>query len=355
MQAVDRFDQLMSLYSLAKRHAFKKWYLKLTMALLDVGMINAEIHYFMVNPDEKKGMHRYNYREKLCSQLFDTDWSLYEGMTNNDALEAMNEGQQRKEDSDEETTTARGTKRKKRDGDVVSCTPLMVNQYITTNPLNEDTEETPVKTYKGVCCQVCSFEGRKTRTKSVAFCCNHGIRACLTTPNLMSYKNEKFQNAVAKSTDKELAMWRCPDVSDSCWSKAHSFYIQQGLWGQGSPVATTNDNKTFRHHGVKVSSMLYKKKEDWMLKHRLISKKGGTRGRKSMKQTTSSTTEPSTSQPKKRQRQNEITNTDITSNVAKVSGGTVDDTNSDNWTNCDDASDQSHDSRLPQITQQVAV
>ena len=54
MQAVDRFDQLMSLYSLAKRRAFKKWYLKLTMALLDVGMINAEIHYFMVNVDEEK-------------------------------------------------------------------------------------------------------------------------------------------------------------------------------------------------------------------------------------------------------------------------------------------------------------
>ncbi len=55
MQAVDRFDQLMSLYSLAKRHAFKKWYLKLTMALLDVAIINAEIHYFMANPDEKRG------------------------------------------------------------------------------------------------------------------------------------------------------------------------------------------------------------------------------------------------------------------------------------------------------------
>jgi hypothetical protein len=68
MQAVDRFDQLMSLYSLAKCHAFKKWYLKLTMALLDVAMVNAEIHYFLVNRDEKKGEYRFNYREKLCSR-----------------------------------------------------------------------------------------------------------------------------------------------------------------------------------------------------------------------------------------------------------------------------------------------
>ena len=168
MQAVDRFDQLMSLCSLAKRHAVKKWYLKLTVALLDVGMINAEIHYFMVNPDEKKGMHRYNYREKLCSQLFDTDWSLYEGMTNNDVLEAISEGQRREEDKDEATANNRGSRQKTHDN-MASCTPLMVNQYITPNPENEDTEEARVKTYKGVCCQVCVFEGRKTRTKSVAF------------------------------------------------------------------------------------------------------------------------------------------------------------------------------------------
>ena len=89
MQAVDRFDQLMSLYSLAKRHAFKKWYLKLTMALIDVGMVNAERHYFMVNQEETKGDYRYYYQEKLCSQLFDTNWSLYEGMTNNEVLVAM--------------------------------------------------------------------------------------------------------------------------------------------------------------------------------------------------------------------------------------------------------------------------
>jgi hypothetical protein len=193
MQAVDRFDQLMSLYSLAKRHAFKKWYLKLTMALLDVAIINAEIHYFMANPDEKRGTYRYNYREKLCSQLLDTDWSLYEGMTNNDALEAISEAQQSQECRSEDNEDSRNNRQTmKLDS---SCTPLMVNQYITVNSANEDTEEAHVKTYKGVRCQVCLFEGRKTRTKSVAFCGKHGIRACLTTPNLLSYKmrNSKTQ------------------------------------------------------------------------------------------------------------------------------------------------------------------
>jgi hypothetical protein len=138
-------------------------------------------------------------------------------MTNNDALEAINEGQQNHKDSDDDeeaTATGRGSRRKKNDN-VASCTPLMVNQYITSSPQNEDSEKPRVKTYKGLCCQVCLFEGRKTRTKSVAFCGNHGIRACLTTPNLSSYKSNKFKNAVEKSTKAELAMWQCPNVSDS--------------------------------------------------------------------------------------------------------------------------------------------
>ena len=320
------------------------------MALLDVGMINAEIHYFMVNVDEKKGMYCYNYREKLCSQLFDTDWSLYEGMTNNDALDAINKDQQPEENSDEATLTGRAIKRKKKQDDIISCTPMMVNQYITTSIQHEDNEEAPVRTYKGVCCQVCMFEGRKTRTKSVAICGKHGIRACLTTPNLSSYKDDKFQTAVEKSTNEELAMWRCPEFSDSCWSKAHSFYIAKGLWGgQGNAPPVTSDHKAFRHHGVKVSSALYKNKEDWMLRHGLISKKGGTRGRKSQKRKTTSTTEqPSTTQTRKRRRRNETT--------TKITTTQDDELNSEHISSDNDGSDASLDSLLlQQVTQQEWV
>ena len=47
MQAVDRFDQLLSLFSLAKRHPFKKYYNKLAMALLDIALVNAEQHFYI--------------------------------------------------------------------------------------------------------------------------------------------------------------------------------------------------------------------------------------------------------------------------------------------------------------------
>ena len=120
---------------------------------------------------------------------------------------------------------------------VVSCAPLMANQYLTKS--QTDSEESPVKSYKGLCCQVCLFEGRKIRTKSVAYCPTHGVRACLSTPDLLAYADDKFKTAVEVSTQEELALWKCPDTSMSCWSKAHTFYGLRGLWGQKTTTPTT--------------------------------------------------------------------------------------------------------------------
>mmetsp|Transcript_2712 Transcript_2712/g.3856 ORF Transcript_2712/g.3856 Transcript_2712/m.3856 type:complete len:114 (-) Transcript_2712:775-1116(-) len=64
MQGVDRFDQLVSLFSLAKQHCFKKYYNKLAMGLLDFALVNAELHFFMENPDVKNTPnHRYSFRK----------------------------------------------------------------------------------------------------------------------------------------------------------------------------------------------------------------------------------------------------------------------------------------------------
>ena len=193
------------------------------------------------------------------------------------------------------------------------------------------------------------FEGRKTRTKSVAFCGNHGIRACLTTPNLSLYKNKKFEIAVHESTNEELAMWRCSKVSDSCWSKAHHFYIRKGLWGQESAQPTGNDQQlTFRHHGVRLSSDLYKNKEDWMLRHRLISTKGGTRGRKSRKRKPTTEAKQSTTRQTKRRRGNVASPKITTTEDDEI---TLSELSEDN-----DQCDASTDSSLLQdMRQQVAV
>ena len=152
------------------------------------------------------------------------DCSTLHSMQHRVRLRYVHIAQQLQECSADDDNGGTGRRKSKYDS-IPSCTPVMVNQYITANSPNEDTEEAPVKTYKGVCCQVCVFEGRKTRTKSVAFCGKHGIRACLTTPNLLSYGNENFKNAVEVSTETELAMWRCPNVSESCWRMEKSAFF----------------------------------------------------------------------------------------------------------------------------------
>jgi hypothetical protein len=54
MGGVDRHDKLRSTFSLAKRHKFKKYYVKLLLFVMDVALTNAWIYYRMVNDNVKK-------------------------------------------------------------------------------------------------------------------------------------------------------------------------------------------------------------------------------------------------------------------------------------------------------------
>ena len=78
MQGVDRFDQYIALFSMARRHCFKKFYNKLTMGLIDFALVNAEIHYYMVNLHAKTvDNHRYTFCDTLVDSLHTTDWGSF--------------------------------------------------------------------------------------------------------------------------------------------------------------------------------------------------------------------------------------------------------------------------------------
>ena len=64
---------------MARRHCFKKFYNKLTMGLIDFALVNAEIHYYLANP-ERKTMpnHRYTFRNDLADSLHGTNWCNFE-------------------------------------------------------------------------------------------------------------------------------------------------------------------------------------------------------------------------------------------------------------------------------------
>jgi hypothetical protein len=66
MQAVDRNDQLRVAFSLATRHAFKKYYIKYFLSLFDICMTNAMVHYFLQNNHEKKKRyHKADFLPRL--------------------------------------------------------------------------------------------------------------------------------------------------------------------------------------------------------------------------------------------------------------------------------------------------
>jgi hypothetical protein len=54
MGGVDRHDHLRSSFSLCKAHHFRKYYVKLFLFILDVGITNAWIYYKMCNGDNNK-------------------------------------------------------------------------------------------------------------------------------------------------------------------------------------------------------------------------------------------------------------------------------------------------------------
>ena len=78
MQAVDRHDQLRELFSLSKRHGFKKYYKKIALGLIDMALVNAWLHYHLVH--DFTGLNKENARFKFMEAIAQDflnrkDWS----------------------------------------------------------------------------------------------------------------------------------------------------------------------------------------------------------------------------------------------------------------------------------------
>ena len=80
MQAVDQFNKLMSLFSLAQAHAFTKYYKKNEMVLMDFVLVNSYLNQKLwvndkfKNSSKKTKLSRRKYMENLIEALIETDW-----------------------------------------------------------------------------------------------------------------------------------------------------------------------------------------------------------------------------------------------------------------------------------------
>jgi hypothetical protein len=80
MGGVDQHDRLRSTFSLCKTHHYKKYYIKLMLFLLDIGLTNAWIYYKMCNEDIcGKDGSRASFFQSVAESMVNisTKWSEY--------------------------------------------------------------------------------------------------------------------------------------------------------------------------------------------------------------------------------------------------------------------------------------
>ena len=215
MQGVDRFDQYIALFSMARRHCFKKYYNKLTMGLIDFALVNAELHYYLANPHIKTMPNHWNtFCDKLADQLHTTEWCNFESEdflvtptdeTNDNppmpptvAKTRINRGFAMAPNVD-----MRGTGM----DDTISmsdCNPISVAAFLKKN-----NSKGIGLTYGGTACQVCMYEGRTRKSLHVVIC-DHGLRCCAARRH-EKVKPTKFVELIGKAKLGELDSWLCPN------------------------------------------------------------------------------------------------------------------------------------------------
>ena len=261
MQAVDRADQLLQLFSMTDRHHFKKWYKQFFLAILDFALLNADIHYHTVNKVEAKKKYAcYNFFKNLGHALIRTDWSKY--------IMKQKQSYHYKSDDNESNTTddilINHLGVHKDSSPCVSRDSICSNSKSITSP---NCNPIDIKSYftgcqltrKKMICQICVFEGRGRIQKSVAFCAQHHIRACLKSHPDHTATNKYYDSVTSTYKPCYDWSWICPDKGLTCWEKLHQFYIPNNLFTVATQEITPN---SYYNAHIKRSCNLLKQKNN---------------------------------------------------------------------------------------------
>jgi hypothetical protein len=273
MQAVDRHDQLRKLFSIADRHGFKKYYMKIFLGLLDMALVNAWLHFKMVNPLVAKKRHaRRDFMEELANALLKEDWEYYQGVEVQDEHRLLtglvkngnNKHFNIDSNHDDENEKASGAVCDADDEVQIvakkKCSPIAVHHLMEKRSQR-----------MGFGCQVCTFEGRgRGNTRNVVVCPTHRLRLCTVSHPVKKLLQEKGPLEGKEPIDYS---WRAPNTDWTCWEKAHKYYIPQGLFRNNVP---TLDGSNISFQCCKISSTLYNSKRRALGEE--VIKRGGTSG-----------------------------------------------------------------------------
>ena len=185
--------------------------------------------------------------ESLANALLWTDWDNFanseRGISNDSIFEAILEQDQpcrkryvRRNNSTEPTVGSQDL-----EASCQKCTPIAIREFmVRQNQKN------------GFACQVCKFEDRKMRLGSVVICTTHSLRLCSR-----SYDSKKIYNKDGDEIDDYS--WLAPNNEQSCWEKAHTWYIPKGLFRANASLANQDwrGEKKLKFVNASVSSDIY--------------------------------------------------------------------------------------------------
>ena len=240
MQGVDRHDQLRTLFSLATRHQFQKYYMTLIMALIDFALVNAHIHYHMAHPALKKSKeHRANFMQILSDSIRNANWhalqsnhhqrAAYRNQTHMHANIVSPERSRVRnilglssETDTNECILLHGQDTLCRNATSINCNPRVTLDM-------EDELGSKAKMY----CQVCQYEGRGRVSMNVTYCYKHCIRACCKVQDdIKLRKSIRFppRKAIPIHGGMDFSTWMCQEVNMTCWEKMHTFYLPHEIF-----------------------------------------------------------------------------------------------------------------------------
>jgi hypothetical protein len=212
MQSVDRNDQLRVAFSLATRHAFKKYYIKYFFSLFDICMTNAMVHYFLRNNREKKKRyHKADFFTKVADELCDSKNRDFKGLYGGKGLAG-------KEKTMDDALASVISAPTKKHADVLASPECDVNCSFRRKNWYEWQHNTQIIGMKK-CCQVCLFKTNKRNSLDVVICDTYCVRLFNGKPQL-----DVRLSGMTQVDGKTLVTnfsWAAPDPDMNCWDKFH--------------------------------------------------------------------------------------------------------------------------------------
>jgi len=192
MGGIDRFNQLMSLFSLGKLLTFDRYYKKVAMVLMDFVLINAFLHWKVANKDKLSDIKRITFMETLIDQMINENIPNLMRRHEKQERQSANESKYNTdiEDDDDDASLV-----KEKDSNMINKLLSLGELHIPViEEIEENTDSSQIeskcipisidhkflisnKTNKS--CKVCVFEGRNI-CRRVQFCGKHNIFLCTT-------------------------------------------------------------------------------------------------------------------------------------------------------------------------------